>query len=166
MSLFKEWDELATTQTEESFPAFWKEYCEGEAAIYNALLEDGSGKVSGTIDALAEAAGVRPVIYMGFLDGIQTSLKESFDLTELDGSSEVSLDVDFEKLLFNMHDAKAEHLYALAAWENVFSLEKQEAIFKEFRRSKIVVKGPKIGRNDPCPCGSGKKYKHCCGKNA
>ncbi len=26
--------------------------------------------------------------------------------------------------------------------------------------------GPKIGRNDPCPCGSGKKYKKCCGKNA
>ena len=25
---------------------------------------------------------------------------------------------------------------------------------------------PKIGRNDPCPCGSGKKYKKCCGKNA
>ncbi|MFP4491707.1 MAG: SEC-C metal-binding domain-containing protein, partial [Spirochaetaceae bacterium] len=23
---------------------------------------------------------------------------------------------------------------------------------------------PKVGRNDPCPCGSGKKYKHCCGK--
>ena len=28
-----------------------------------------------------------------------------------------------------------------------------------------VVKAPKIGRNDPCPCGSGKKYKKCCGKN-
>lgn len=28
-----------------------------------------------------------------------------------------------------------------------------------------VRKGPKIGRNDPCPCGSGKKYKHCCGRN-
>jgi SEC-C motif-containing protein len=28
----------------------------------------------------------------------------------------------------------------------------------------IVRAGPKIGRNDPCPCGSGKKYKHCCGK--
>jgi len=26
------------------------------------------------------------------------------------------------------------------------------------------VGGKKIGRNDPCPCGSGKKYKHCCGK--
>lgn len=30
----------------------------------------------------------------------------------------------------------------------------------------IVNEGPKVGRNDPCPCGSGKKYKNCCGKNA
>ncbi len=30
----------------------------------------------------------------------------------------------------------------------------------------IVRSGPKVGRNDPCPCGSGKKYKHCCGKSA
>jgi SEC-C motif-containing protein len=28
----------------------------------------------------------------------------------------------------------------------------------------IVRSSPKVGRNDPCPCGSGKKYKHCCGK--
>ena len=31
-------------------------------------------------------------------------------------------------------------------------------------RRKLKVKGKKVGRNDPCPCGSGKKYKHCCGK--
>jgi SEC-C motif-containing protein len=30
----------------------------------------------------------------------------------------------------------------------------------------IVRSAPKVGRNDPCPCGSGKKYKHCCGKGA
>ncbi len=29
----------------------------------------------------------------------------------------------------------------------------------------IVRESPKVGRNDPCPCGSGRKYKHCCGKN-
>ncbi|WP_321479860.1 SEC-C metal-binding domain-containing protein [uncultured Bacteroides sp.] len=29
----------------------------------------------------------------------------------------------------------------------------------------VINTDPKIGRNDPCPCGSGKKYKHCCGKN-
>ncbi len=28
----------------------------------------------------------------------------------------------------------------------------------------VVNEGPKIGRNDPCPCGSGKKYKKCCGR--
>lgn len=31
-------------------------------------------------------------------------------------------------------------------------------------KSQPIRKGPKVGRNDPCPCGSGKKYKHCCGK--
>jgi preprotein translocase subunit SecA len=31
-------------------------------------------------------------------------------------------------------------------------------------KAKPVRTGPKVGRNDPCPCGSGKKYKHCCGK--
>lgn len=30
----------------------------------------------------------------------------------------------------------------------------------------VVNNEPKVGRNDPCPCGSGKKYKNCCGKNA
>ena len=32
-------------------------------------------------------------------------------------------------------------------------------------KAKPVRSGPKVGRNDPCPCGSGKKYKHCCGKS-
>jgi len=31
-------------------------------------------------------------------------------------------------------------------------------------KAKPVRVGPKVGRNDPCPCNSGKKYKHCCGK--
>jgi preprotein translocase subunit SecA len=31
-------------------------------------------------------------------------------------------------------------------------------------KAKPVRTGPKVGRNDPCPCGSGKKYKNCCGK--
>jgi len=32
-------------------------------------------------------------------------------------------------------------------------------------KAKPVHSGPKVGRNDPCPCGSGRKYKQCCGKN-
>ena len=34
-----------------------------------------------------------------------------------------------------------------------------------FLKDKPQVKRAKIGRNDPCPCGSGKKYKNCCGRN-
>ncbi len=33
------------------------------------------------------------------------------------------------------------------------------------KKKPAVVMGRKVGRNDPCPCGSGKKYKHCCGRN-
>ena len=36
---------------------------------------------------------------------------------------------------------------------------------KEKPRRVPVRKGKKIGPNDPCPCGSGKKYKKCCGRN-
>ena len=32
------------------------------------------------------------------------------------------------------------------------------------KKQALKVKGKKVGRNEPCPCGSGKKYKHCCGK--
>jgi preprotein translocase subunit SecA len=35
---------------------------------------------------------------------------------------------------------------------------------EEQAKAKPVRTGPKVGRNDPCPCGSGKKYKQCCGK--
>ncbi|MCM8817934.1 MAG: SEC-C metal-binding domain-containing protein [Candidatus Omnitrophica bacterium] len=33
------------------------------------------------------------------------------------------------------------------------------------KKEQIPLQKQKIGRNQPCPCGSGKKYKHCCGKN-
>ena len=35
---------------------------------------------------------------------------------------------------------------------------------EETVKQPVVNKGPEVGRNDPCPCGSGKKYKNCCGK--
>ena len=44
-------------------------------------------------------------------------------------------------------------------------ISKREEIEKEYKKSKTIVKGDRIGRNDPCTCGSGKKYKKCCGKD-
>ena len=47
-----------------------------------------------------------------------------------------------------------------------FKKEKDEWLYVEGRISPttIVRSSPKTGRNDPCPCGSGKKYKHCCAR--
>ena len=36
---------------------------------------------------------------------------------------------------------------------------------REFKQQTVIRSQPKIGRNEPCPCGSGKKYKNCCGRN-
>ncbi|MBQ6948072.1 MAG: SEC-C domain-containing protein, partial [Firmicutes bacterium] len=57
-------------------------------------------------------------------------------------------------------------LYTLPQWESILTEEKRLEIVKAYKRSKTVVKEKEPGRNDPCPCGSGKKYKKCCGKNA
>jgi len=63
-----------------------------------------------------------------------------------------------------MLDSKADYLYTLSQWDRIFSPEKRKEIQKTWRESKTVINEIKIGRNDACPCGSGKKYKKCCGK--
>ena len=173
MTLYQEWIELTQSQTDETFDEFFKEYADGEMGIYENILDgylagkaEGAPKTvfTGKIGELAKENGVRPVIYMAFLDGIQSSLNKSFELDGLDEESEITLDIDFEKLFFNMHGAGAEYLYGLPQWKDVLGEEKMTEITKAYRRSKTVVKPKKVGRNDPCPCGSGKKYKHCCMK--
>ena len=63
-----------------------------------------------------------------------------------------------------MLDAKAEYLYTIPAWDDILTDEKREEIQKELKNSKTIRNENKVGRNDPCPCGSGKKYKKCHGK--
>ena len=65
-----------------------------------------------------------------------------------------------------MLEADADHLFSLDEWNDVLPEDDRRRIYKDYKRSKIVHVEKKPGRNDPCPCGSGKKYKKCCGKNA
>ena len=165
MSLFKQWSEnLENIKTQEEYQAFFNEYMSKETENYRKILESKNPVIEGTIKDLAEKNDMSAVEFMGFLDGANTSFKETLILDDLTEESEINVEVDFEKLLWNMHDAKAEWLYGMKEWEEIFDEEKRKSIKKEFNRSKIVVKGEKIGRNDPCPCGSGLKYKKCCGK--
>ena len=165
MSLYKQWVDLMEGQTDETFDAFWKEYSETETRIYTHILESKEPCLTGKFSELTAKFEADPVIFMGFLDGIQTSLNNPMELEAVTEDTEIDLDIDFEKLFFNMLKADADYLYTLKAWEGIFSEEKIMQIIKDFKRSKIVHKEKEPGRNDPCPCGSGKKYKKCCGAN-
>lgn len=165
MSLYKDWVALMESQTEETFEAFWKEYSEAETKIYEYILENKDVHLAGTVKELAEKFDVRQVIFTGFLDGINTSLNAANDLDKITEDTAIDLDIDFDKLFFNMLKADADYLYTLPQWEDVLTEERRIEIVKEFKRSRTVVKEKEPGRNDPCPCGSGKKYKKCCGAN-
>ena len=164
-TLLKEWQKLINNQTKETFDAFWEEYSSAETKIYSDILDHPQEKMTGTIGELAEKYDVRPVIFMGFLDGINESITVPNDLENMDEETEVEVEIIPETLFFNMLKAEADYLYSLEQWEDVLGEEKMVEIAKKYKQSKTVRRAtPKIGRNDPCPCGSGKKYKHCCGR--
>ena len=166
MSLFKDWEDLISNQTDESFPDFWEKYSSTEKKIYSDILDRPTEKVTGTFQSLVDKYEADPLLVMGFLDGINSSLREEQDLESITETSEICLDIDLEKLFYNMLVAGADYLYSLPQWETILTEEKRLELVKEYKRSKTVVKEKEPGRNDPCPCGSGKKYKKCCGKNA
>ena len=165
MSLYKQWTEnLESIKTQEDYQTFFNEYMSKETECYRNILQAKNPVIEGKIKDLAEKNNMAEVEFIGFLDGANSSFKEALVLDNLTEESEIKAEFDFEKLLWNMHDAKAEWLYGMKEWEEIFDKEKIKQIKKEYNRSKTVVKGDKIGRNDPCPCGSGLKYKKCCGK--
>ncbi|NTV90737.1 MAG: SEC-C domain-containing protein [Clostridiales bacterium] len=163
MGLFKSWNEYVEKERRQSeYDAFWKAYLEAEKENYENILENRRNLIEGTMKELATEFGMEPMVFAGFIDGINTSLVNAIELDSLEEETAVKLEIDFEKLYFNMLDAKADWLYTIEAWDGILSEERRKEITKEFRVSKTAVSN-KVGRNDPCPCGSGKKYKKCCG---
>ncbi len=163
MGLFNDWKELANKERLQSeYDSFWQTYLEKEKENYEYLLENHDSVVTGKVSEVAEKFDMDNVTLAGFLDGINTSLVEMIDLDEINEDSELNLEIDYEKLYYNMLDAKANWLYSLPQWDDVLSSEKRDEITKQFKAEHTAVR-TKVGRNDPCPCGSGKKYKKCCG---
>ena len=167
MSLLTEWREHAYSLDDRTPEGkeFWLDYFQREKAIYEKILENPVEIEGGTVKELAEKYGVDIMTMTGFLDGINDSLVIPNPIEEMEEDTVVTLAYDKELLYKNMVDAKADWLYDLPQWNEIFTEEKKKELYVEQKKSGTVVKGPKIGRNDPCPCGSGKKYKHCCGKN-
>ena len=163
MSLFNEWNDMLAGKSGRSIEDFWKEYSETETKIYKHILSHKDEHLTGKVSDLVEFFDVDKVIFVGFLDGIQTSLNAGqLDMNKVKMDTDIDLDVDFEKLYFNMHKADADYLWGLEEWNDVLSEERREELYTEYRRSRTVHVEKRPGRNDPCHCGSGKKYKNCC----
>lgn len=120
--------------------------------------------VSGTVQELADKYGMELNYMVGFLDGINESLKEPNPIEEMEADTVVKLPIDLESLYYHMVEAGADWLYELPEWDELLTPERRKELYREQKKSGTIVKERKIGRNEPCPCGSGKKYKYCCGR--
>ena len=168
MSLLETWRNLAYEQEmdDQKYQMFWATYFNFEKGVYEQILA-AKEPVSGTVKELAERFGLELLTMVGVLDGINDSLKTPNPIETMDENTVVSMDFDRELLYKNMVAAKAERLYTLPQWDALLDADTRKALYKEQKLSTTVVNTqPKVGRNDPCPCGSGKKYKKCCGANA
>ena len=93
--------------------------------------------------------------------------------TEMFEEMNEDIKLDVVKILSNVQRAgdmkrtEAAKITATGLQDTAINLVDGKYSEKEGGMNKTVVnEGPKVGRNDPCPCGSGKKYKNCCGRNA
>ena len=164
-TLLEQWTSMAYSETANKgdLQRLWREYFLKEKEIYQQLLKDPDTEVKGTVKELAEKFDIDIMTMTGFLDGINESLVEENDIQNMDEDTVVSLNFDNEKLYKNMVAAKADWLYELEEWNDIFTPEKKEELYKEQKRATTFVReGKKVGRNDPCPCGSGRKFKQCC----
>ena len=167
MALLKQWRDTAYSETADKgmLQKLWNDYFEQEKGIYEQLLAEPDTEVKGTVKELAEKYDVDIMMMTGFLDGINESLKKENPIEEMEEDTEVSLAFDKEKLYKNMIAAKADWLYNLPQWEDIYDEETRARLYREQIDSQTFKReGAKIQPNDPCPCGSGKKYKKCCGK--
>ena len=169
MALLENWRTLAYGNglDDKQKENLWNGYFTIEKGIYEQILSNPTEVITGTVKELAEKYNTEILIMTGFLDGINESLKDYQNpIDTMDEDTQVKIEIDPEKLYYNMVEAKAEWLYTLPQWDSILTEERRKELYKQQKASGTIRKEKKIFPNDPCPCGSGKKYKKCCGKNA
>ena len=132
-SLLDQWRDMAYDRnlSKNELETFWSRYFTIEKKIYEQLLDNPEEEVRGTVKELAEKYGQDVMTMVGFLDGINDSLKVPNPIETMDENTDVTLVFDKEML-------------STSTWTRLISAD----LFSL------------------TDCGSGKKYKYCCGKNA
>ena len=166
MSIYESWITQAYDKHGQTVPEVWSAYLPQEQKVYEDLLENRCSNISGTLAELAQKYDMPIERFLGFIDGINEALERPFEAEEvqaLEESSRIDVSFQFENLYKKMVEYKADHLYKLPQWDAVLTPERQDELYTEQKRSTTVRKEPVPGRNEPCQCASGKKYKKCCG---
>ena len=118
------------TQARRSFAGFGTAILRRRLKHTKKFLSAHKAEYAGREEELAQFFGMPAEIFIGFIDGINTSLHSELPLEEIEKDTEIKLDIDFEKLYFNMHEAKADWLYNLREWDGVLSSERRREITK------------------------------------
>jgi uncharacterized protein len=163
MSLYKNWIKEAYDSEGNSLKKHWDIYMPAEQKIYEGILEQKITNISGTVEELSKRFNISMEFVCGLLDGANDVFDNKIKIEELESTTVIDVNFDFETLYRKMVEYQAVHLYNLPQWDNIFEEDKRKELYISQKKSRTVVNVMKVGRNEPCICGSGKKYKNCCG---
>ncbi|MFI3231265.1 MAG: SEC-C metal-binding domain-containing protein [bacterium] len=165
MTLYETWFKKAYTNEGTINSALWNDFMPKEQGIYENILTNRTNLLEGTVGELSEKFNLPVEYIVGFIDGINEALDQKIEIEKITDTTKLTLKINFEKLYKKMIEYKADHLYRLPQWAEIFTEDKLKILYKGQKSSKTFVREAKIERNDPCICGSGRKYKKCCGAN-
>jgi len=163
MTLYDQWKRISYDQQGQPIKRIWDEYLAQEKKVYKKILSQKIQLLEGSVEELAGQLGLSHIHTAAFLDGIQEAVDNPPAVDEVEADTVVKIEIEFKRLYKQMVEYKAKELYNLAEWNDILTSEEQKELYMEQKQSKTVKNAEKIGRNDPCNCGSGKKYKKCCG---
>ena len=163
MALYDAWKRIAFDTQGQPVKHIWDDYLAKEKKVYKEILSQKLQLVEGTVAELSQRFDLSTIHMTAFIDGIHEAIDGLPPTDELEADTAVKLEIDFKRLFKQMVEYKAKDLYTLPEWDNIFTPEEQREYYLEQKKAHTIVRSEKIGRNEPCPCGSGKKYKKCCG---
>lgn len=149
MEKFKSFSEEKYLEKEEEFTP--EKFREVERVVLLQVVDQKWMDHIDAMDQLRKGIGLRAV---GQVDPVRAYTQEGFDMFE---QMNELIQEDTVKMLY--HVVNPEKVKRVRVAKEVETVNPEDGKKKPF-----VRKNKKIGRNDPCPCGSGKKYKNCCGK--
>ena len=163
MALLEQWQKVAYNEKADrgELQRFWQRYFLLEKGVYEQLLTNPDEKVEGTVKELAEKYNLSVMEMTGFLDGINDSLVEANPIDTMEEDTKVNLVFDKEKLYKNMVDAKADWLYELPQWKEIFDDEKRRALFLEQKKSVTILVRAEAVRNTNTAAEDSPPYLNC-----